>query len=475
MTRTLVSNSLCAAVFHVIAFTLFAYWAYDLFETQKANYVGSISAEIESISQTMADLSSDGPITELASSLIESESPDIKLYKKLSEQYQSILIANELKHFEMSYIMSHPTNGSLYRVVSSDPIYSFGEKVLATDLLLTHGAKSYRAALHAVNENITKIIVSKPVFDQSGETTGFIRIESSDITDNLKEASNYSVYIFCICLYLILASIIVPKMLKRTKFAKMGKVNEDMHEEIKQKNTDLKMLSLVAKKSENLMLITDKKGEILWVNETSKMKNNYRAEELNQFVGKYLPEVSRNDKIKTILKNVVDFKKSVVYESSGTDLNGRNYYAMTTVTPITDDEGGVCNLLFVDTDISRLKRAQKENEVFKEFILKSTQPWIHLNIGGDILFANSAASPLLDQWKDEQGDIRPEVLAMMLGIYDSSSTQSIEAESLGKNLLLNIHPDTNKGELYVIAQDITIEKKYNHMWLKNNLNDKKAG
>jgi PAS domain S-box-containing protein len=211
----------------------------------------------------------------------------------------------------------------------------------------------------------------------------------------------------------------------------------------------------VAKKSENLMLITDETGKILWVNETYETKNNYTAEELNEFTGKYLQDVSKNAHIKTIIKNVVDFKQAFTYESSSKDKQGETYYAMTTVSPVEDDQGTVSNLLFVDTDVTMVKRAQKENEVFKEFVSKSKLPRIHIASNGSLRFANPSASLVLNAWKKPNGQFKDDILAMLQGICDSGVTQDIQLSVMNMKIKLNFHPDKEKQELFIIGESMT--------------------
>lgn len=428
--------------------------AIQLEKTYRTDFTKMITSDLEAICQTMAETSSHGTIVNIAGQFREYPTVPInkRTYAEVSDAYKRILESNEIPSYEMSFMALDEKSSSLHRVVSSDPIYSYGEKSITLSPEGIYRQNTGFSEIRKINEQITKIIVSRPVMLQNAELIGYIQLETTDITDRLRESSHLFFYLIPVFIYFLMALILTPRFLKKRKIKKLGKVNESMQEEIRQKNSELKMLSLVAKKSENLMLISDNKGKILWVNETYEMKNNYTAEELNSFVGKYLKDVSKNPRIKTILSNVIDFKKSVSYESSGTDIHGTEYHAMTTVTPVINDDGVLTNLLFVDTDVTTLKTTQKENEVFKEFVLKSNLPRIHMHVNGNVLFKNNAASPLLHKWKDEEGKLKSEIAAMLQGICDTGTVQSIEVRSNGRQLLLDIHPYSDKKELYVIAQ-----------------------
>lgn len=413
--------------------------------------------KLTSIVQTMAKVNPEGPISEIVDKFNKGITTDVSdpAYLRISNMYREILKVNELDDCELSFIVFEKDSRSLFRLVSSDPIYSSSELFHEShpDYLKRYSIGS--AGLIELSESIWKMEVFKPVKNYDGETIGILRIESGNVKDVLEASSTLWLYVIPVAIYLCIAVVLTLILVRKRNEEKSSTSAIEVEKELRQKNNELKMLSLVAKKSENLMLISDEKGKILWVNETYETKNNYTAEELNEFTGKYLQDVSKNTHIKTIIKNVVDFKQAFTYESSSKDQSGETYYAMTTVSPVEDEKGTVSNLLFVDTDVTMVKRAQKENEVYKEFVTKSKLPRIHVTSNGVLRFSNPAASPVLQAWKNPNGKFKDDILAMLQGICDSGISQDIHLSVMSMNFKLNFHPNKAEQELFIIGESVS--------------------
>ncbi|MGB6035106.1 MAG: PAS domain-containing protein, partial [Cryomorphaceae bacterium] len=150
------------------------------------------------------------------------------------------------------------------------------------------------------------------------------------------------------------------------------------------RNKELERLSFVLGKSEQLILLTDPEGKIEWINQENKGANNYSAEELSGFIGREVAEVSRYPKIKDAIETVNRTRKKYIYETKDFDEEMQEFWSSTTITPILNDDGEVDNLLFVDADVSRLKKAEQEISKLANFAQENTHALMRFRKNGEV-------------------------------------------------------------------------------------------
>ncbi|MCZ4408286.1 SpoIIE family protein phosphatase [Cryomorphaceae bacterium 1068] len=246
-----------------------------------------------------------------------------------------------------------------------------------------------------------------------------------------------------------------------------------------ERNKELERLSFVMGKSETLILLTDQNGKIEWLNQKAKKTNNYSVEELNDFIGRELAEVSRYPQIKDAIEIVNRTKKKHIYETKSYDENKRAFWASTTITPILNEYGEVDNLLFVDADITKLKRAEKEISKLANFARENTNALMRFSKTGEVLFANDPGKELLSQWGSRVDGLlkKPSILNTIRLASDLEQEQKLNLESNHRIYSLRFHPVCGKDYVNVYAEDITevklAEKAYRDrasMIEKHNLN-----
>jgi PAS domain S-box-containing protein len=411
--------------------------------------------QLRSVTSTLALMPSNAPMMELRSLVHSSEviPEGNKAYVEVALDLKKIIEVNHLEGYELSFITFDHGEKKFYRVVSNDPMYAFKEEIKDPDGELRKYYSKGSTSIEEMSDAIQKYIVFSPVIDDLGMTAGILRLSSPDMSAELNTAIiGKWPFLLALC-YILIVVLITPGILKKSK-GKREKKRDQLDLELKKKDVELKMLSLIANKSENLMLITDATGVIIWVNETYQNKNNYSAEELSSFTGKFIPEVSKNQHIRTIIRNVVDFKKSIVYESHSINERGQDYFSMTTVTPIKDESDVVTKLLFVDTDITKIKSVEKETNAFKKFVELSDSPRIFMKRTGEVTFSNKSALPLLNKWKGDGDSLNSTILSLIQSICDAGSTHAIEYQVNDKYYKVNFYPDSGPGELHILAEEL---------------------
>lgn len=223
------------------------------------------------------------------------------------------------------------------------------------------------------------------------------------------------------------------------------------------RNEELETLSFVLQKSENLILLSDKDGRIEWLNESYRERNNYSGDELVTFVGRELAEVSHYPKIKSVIDQAIRTKTKVIYEAKSYNAAGREFWANTTVTPILNKSGDVERLLFIDTDITRLKLAEKEIADLANFTHEHTRPLIRIQSDGLVVYANDASAPILRQWHTRVNTkIQKKNIADSVKLAMESNTEKELNLSVDNRIFrLRFFPVKEKNYVNIYGEDIT--------------------
>jgi len=123
-------------------------------------------------------------------------------------------------------------------------------------------------------------------------------------------------------------------------------------------NKELKKLSIVAEKTDNAIMLMDAEGNILWINDSFTRIYNYTYEQFIKARGSNILQTSFNPKIKETLAKCLLEKKAVYYEALNVTLDNNEIWTQTTLTPIFDGQENIINLVTVDSDITKIKRAE---------------------------------------------------------------------------------------------------------------------
>lgn len=139
-------------------------------------------------------------------------------------------------------------------------------------------------------------------------------------------------------------------------------------EQLEATNKELEKLSLVARETDNAVLITDAECNIEWINQGFTRLYGYTLHELISVKGKNILVNSSNKNIKAQVDELIRTKKSCQYESLIESKSGKKIWSHTTLTPIFDDDGGFIKIVAIDSDISIIKQAEEEIMQQKEEI-----------------------------------------------------------------------------------------------------------
>ena len=147
----------------------------------------------------------------------------------------------------------------------------------------------------------------------------------------------------------------------------------------KKKEEQLEQLALVAIKSFNAVTIADREGRIEWVNEGFTRLFGYKLRDVKGSYGEILRKGEKtglspdNEYYKMLIRD----KKPLSYENKNYSKDGREYWVLTSLTPLLDENGEVEKIISIDSDITRRKRAEQEliiaNKIAEHSIYKSNK------------------------------------------------------------------------------------------------------
>ncbi len=139
-------------------------------------------------------------------------------------------------------------------------------------------------------------------------------------------------------------------------------------EELAEVNQQLQKLSLIAERTNNAVLLTDKDGNFIWVNPGFTKIFGYTLEELKTLISPNIISQRTPDHIKKLINKSLKEKKTVEYEAQFTTKDGRKIWVHTTLTPVLDENNEVVNLIVIDSDVTKIKEAEQKIRIQNESI-----------------------------------------------------------------------------------------------------------
>jgi two-component system sensor histidine kinase/response regulator len=158
-------------------------------------------------------------------------------------------------------------------------------------------------------------------------------------------------------------------------------------EHLMQVNNELEKLSIVASKTDNVIVIMDKNGDFEWVN--SGFEKRYGMI-LNDFIrknGSNIKETSNSENIVEIMDEILREKKALIYNSKSQDKDNNSIWFQTTMTPVLDENNEISQIILIDSDITKLKEAEDKISKNKEEIERQRDELRTLNATKDKFFS----------------------------------------------------------------------------------------
>lgn len=147
---------------------------------------------------------------------------------------------------------------------------------------------------------------------------------------------------------------------------------------------EIDKLSLVAKYTSNLVVITDKYRNIVWVNDSVLKISGYTAEELIGQTPKIFQFEKTNPQTTAMISEKLQRREVVNAEVLNRGKHGNEYWLELNIVPVVDDKGELTGYIAVENDVSERKEAdeklmqsqqelKKINETLEQKVLENTK------------------------------------------------------------------------------------------------------
>ena len=148
---------------------------------------------------------------------------------------------------------------------------------------------------------------------------------------------------------------------------------EQQNIELENQSEELEKLSIVARHTNNAVLIASPNGDVQWVNESFTRIYGYTLEEFIRDKGSNLARISSDPSICYIIEKCINEKVPTSYSLQVTTKDNLPLWIQTNLTPIKDSNGEVREIVAIDTDISELKQVESEMIAMNDEIISQTE------------------------------------------------------------------------------------------------------
>lgn len=135
----------------------------------------------------------------------------------------------------------------------------------------------------------------------------------------------------------------------------------DQLEKSEEQNRRLADLALIATKTSNNVIITNKEGRIEWVNDAFTLQTGYTLEEaVGKIPGQLLNNSNSPQEQRLALRNAVQYGQHIKMAVTNQTKTGRKYTNEIDITPVRDENGELIKFISVQKDITERNRFLNE-------------------------------------------------------------------------------------------------------------------
>lgn len=149
-------------------------------------------------------------------------------------------------------------------------------------------------------------------------------------------------------------------VLKNVEISQQKEEIQTQSEELLFANNELKKLSIAISKTKNAIFIFSKTGKIEWVNSGFTRLYGYTYTDLVKENKEFVHDFSNKDDISSIINKCITHKQATAYQNEAIKKDKSKVWLQTTITPILDDFDNISKFIIVESDISKLKKAEIE-------------------------------------------------------------------------------------------------------------------
>ncbi len=209
--------------------------------------------------------------------------------------------------------------------------------------------------------------------------------------------------------------------------------------------SDLEKLSLVASRTENSVIITDRDRRIDWVNESFCRKTGYSLEEVKgRKPSEFLFGPDTNMQKASEISAKLDRGESLREEQVNYTKHGQRFWVNMDISPVVDEAGEITGFIAIQSDITlrkeqeqKLRRSWKEyDEIYEQAVM----PMCFTTSEGIFVRVNRAYCELFECSREEL--LGKDFMEVHFGQLSSAAKEELRKETQ----LVTLQHDTSKKE-----------------------------
>jgi PAS domain S-box-containing protein len=247
---------------------------------------------------------------------------------------------------------------------------------------------------------------------------------------------------------------------------------------------EIEKLSLVASKTDNLVIITDHQEKIEWVNEGFTKVTGYSLNEVIGKTPKFMqgPETDRT--ALDIIHQHIQAKEPVSQEILNYTKDGRKFWVKVNINPVFDEENKLLKFVAVETDVTPHKEYESKITAIAtdltNLIATVNAPVFGIDCNGYINEWNNLAAHLTGFSKNEilgskfvdtivDSEFHANIVERLSSVFSGTPLSNLELPIVSKNgkriiVLINATPRKNAqnmvSSVFLVGQDITALTEY---------------
>jgi PAS domain S-box-containing protein len=210
----------------------------------------------------------------------------------------------------------------------------------------------------------------------------------------------------------------------------------------------------------NAVVITDRTGNIVWVNAAFSNLTGYTAEEVIGKSPRMLKSAEQDTAFYESMWRVILSGQVWRGELVNRRKDGTLYHEEMIITPVTGAGGEVSHFIAIKQDITQRIRAQEDILSAARFPSENPNPVLRIDLPGTLLHANDATYAFLHKWHLEIG--KPVPLSLhnaALEALNKQASTTIDVEHDGRVISFFIVPINEAGYANLYGQDTTERKR----------------
>ncbi|NHN37230.1 PAS domain-containing protein [Pseudomaricurvus alcaniphilus] len=211
--------------------------------------------------------------------------------------------------------------------------------------------------------------------------------------------------------------------------------HKNMEERLRKQEHYSRQLSLVARHTNNLVIIADREGRIEWVNSSFEEQSGYKLQEVTGMTpGEFLQGPATDPETIRKMSRAIKEGKEFTVEIANYRRSGELYWVAIDASPVLDDDGRISHFIAVETDITQRiiaeEAAAKSEFNYRSVVDNIKEVVLQLRPNGEMTFINHAWQSLTGL--DPEGCLNKPIANYVGELYKDLINHAIAAYRAGK-------------------------------------------